>query len=183
MKLLLTILFFFGLIATVTDIKAQTNTVSSTVSSNTIDKAPPSAISPSVVINNSNICKTAVASSVSTQILGFSSGVTIRDTNCELLLLSQNLARLGLKIGAVSILAQNDSRVFDSLWLAGTFPPIHGKIGLEAKELWLLPENRHLVPEGSKIFGDLPIKNQEEGVNNVVLYKTLFLISTGLLLF
>ena len=94
---------------------SETNTVSSTV---TVDKTPPSAISPSVVINNSDICKTAVAGSVSTQILGISSGITVSDPNCEAIKLSRALASLGLKVASVSILAQNDARVFDSLWLA-----------------------------------------------------------------
>ena len=160
---------------------AETNTVSSTV---TVDKTPPSAISPSVVINNSDICKTAVAGSVSTQILGISSGVAVSDPNCEAIKLSRALATLGLKVASVSVLAQSDPRVFDSLWLAGTYPPIDGKIGLEAKELWLLEENRHLIPEGSKIFSQIPIVEvKTEGVNDALFFKTLFIITTGLLIF
>ena len=139
---------------------SETNTVSSTV---TVDKTPPSAISPSVVINNSDICRTAVAGSVSTQIFGISSGISVADPNCEAIKLSRALASLGLKVASVSILAQSDPRVFDSLWLAGTYPPIEGKIGLEAKELWLLEENRHLIPEGSKIFP--PIIEQPKDIS------------------
>ena len=163
------------------NLQAEQNTVSSTV---TVDKTPPSAISPSVVINNSQICKTAVASSVQTQIFGISSGVTVRDTNCEVLLASDKLARLGLKVASVSILAQNDARVFDSLWLAGTYPPIDGLIGMEAKEEWLKPENRHLIPEGSKVFSQIPIiEAKTEGVDDALFFKTLFILSTGLLIF
>ncbi len=139
---------------------SETNTVSSTV---TVDKTPPSAISPSVVINNSDICRTAMAGSVSTQIFGISSGISVDDPNCEAIKLSRALASLGLKVASVSILAQNDARVFDSLWLAGTYPPIQGKIGLEAKELWLLEENRHLIPKGSKIFP--PIIEQPKDIS------------------
>ena len=163
------------------NLQAEQNTVSSTV---TVDKTPPSAISPSVVINNSQICKTAVASSVQTQIFGISSGVTVRDTNCEVLLASDKLARLGLKVASVSILAQNDARVFDSLWLAGTYPPIDGLIGMEAKEEWLKPENRHLIPEGSKVFSQIQIiEAKTEGVDDALFFKTLFILSTGLLIF
>ena len=50
---------------------ADTNTVSSTVVTN---NTPPTANSPSVVVNNSDVCKTAVAGAVQTQILGISSG-------------------------------------------------------------------------------------------------------------
>ena len=57
---------------------ADTNTVSSTVVTN---NTPPTANAPSVVVNNSDICKTAVAGAVQTQILGISSGVTVSDEN------------------------------------------------------------------------------------------------------
>ena len=165
---------------------AETNTVSSTV---TVDKTPPSAISPSVVINNSQICKTAVASSVQTQVFGISSGITVRDENCEVLMASDKLARLGLKVASVSILAMNDARVFDSLFLAGTYPPIlnadgNSVIGTEARDEWLKPENRHLVPEGSKIFANMPIvEAKTEGVDDALFFKTLFILTTGLLIF
>ena len=43
---------------------AETNTVSSTVVTN---NTPPTANSPSVVVNNSDVCKTAVAGAVQTQ--------------------------------------------------------------------------------------------------------------------
>tara|TARA_R100001510_G_C7633368_1_gene191902 strand:- start:379 stop:939 length:561 start_codon:yes stop_codon:yes gene_type:complete len=160
------VIFLFTLLFC-TQVNAEQNTVSSTV---TVDKTPPSAISPSVVINNSDICRTAVAGSVSTQIFGISSGITVDDPNCEAIKLSRALASLGLKVASVSILAQNDARVFDSLWLAGTYPPIQGKIGLEAKELWLLEENRHLIPEGSKIFP--PIVEQPKDISkNEEIFK------------
>ena len=55
---------------------ADTNTVSSTVVTN---NTPPTANSPSVVVNNSDVCKTAYSGAVQTQILGISSGVTITD--------------------------------------------------------------------------------------------------------
>lgn len=162
-------------------LQAEQNTVSSTV---TVDKTPPSAISPSVVVNNSQICKTAVASSVQTQIFGISSGITVRDENCEVLLVSDKLARLGLKISAVNILAMNDARVFDALWLAQTYPSINGLIGEPARVEWLKPENRHLIPEGSKVFSQIPIiEAKTEGVDDALFFKTLFILTTGLLIF
>ena len=57
-----------------TSVFAETNTVSSTVVTN---NTPPTANSPSVVVNNSDVCKTAVAGAVQTQILGISSGITV----------------------------------------------------------------------------------------------------------
>ena len=59
---------------------AETNTVSSTV---VTDKAPPTANAPSIVVNNSDVCKSAFSAGVQTQILGIASGITITDENCE----------------------------------------------------------------------------------------------------
>ena len=53
---------------------ADTNTTSSTV---VTDKAPPTASAPSIVINNSDICKSAASAAIQTQILGFASGITV----------------------------------------------------------------------------------------------------------
>ena len=36
-----------------------------------------------------------------------------------------------------------------ALWNAGTYPPINGLIGNDAKSEWLKPENKHLIPKGS----------------------------------
>ena len=79
MKQLLIILALFTTVAIFTDAKADTNTVSSTVVTN---NTPPTASSPSVVVNNSDICKSAYSGAIQTQVLGISSGVTVRDMNC-----------------------------------------------------------------------------------------------------
>ena len=53
---------------------ADTNsTVSSTV---VTDKAPPTASAPSVVINNSDVCKSAASAAVQTHKLGLASNIT-----------------------------------------------------------------------------------------------------------
>ena len=143
MKLLVTIflLLSFPLFA------ADTNTtVSSTV---VTDKAPPTASSPSVVVNNSDVCKTAVAGAVQTQILGISSGITVTDENCERIKLSRSLYASGMKVAAVSLLCQ-DPRVWDSMAMAGTSCPYMGTIGEEASEGW--KANMDMIPEGSMIY-------------------------------
>ena len=66
---------------------------------------------------------------------------------------------MGMKVAAVSLLSQ-DHRVFDAMWSAGTYPPINGKIGLEAKEEWLV--NKHLIPEGSFLLDEKEIAKQTE---------------------
>ena len=132
MKNILFLVFFSILIIFSYSIQAETNTVSSTV----VTSTPSTANAPSVVINNSNICKTAVSGAVQTQILGIATGQTVTDTTCELVLLSSRLFSMGMKVAAVSLLTQ-DYRVFDAMWSAGTYPPINGKIGVEAKDEWL----------------------------------------------
>jgi len=125
---------------------AETNTVSSTVVTN---NTPPTASSPSVVVNNSDVCKTAVAGAVQTQILGISSGITVTDENCERIKLARSLYASGMKVASVSILCQ-DPRVWDSMTMAGTPCPYMGSIGQDAETGW--KENMDMIPEGSVIY-------------------------------
>ena len=135
---------------------ADTNTVSSTVVTN---NTPPTANAPSVVVNNSDICKTAVAGAVQTQILGISSGVTVTDENCERIKLSRSLYSMGMKVAAVSTLCA-DPRVFDAMHMAGTYCPYMGAIGKEAEEGW--KKNPDMVPEGSLVFKKIEIEQKEQ---------------------
>lgn len=121
---------------------AETNTVTSTVTSSntvtgttTVDKTPPTASAPNVVVNNQDVCTTAVSAAVQTQILGVAGGTTIKDLNCERLKLSRALYGMGMKVAAVSMLCQ-DPRVFNSMEMAGTPCPYKGKIGIEAATAW-----------------------------------------------
>ena len=125
---------------------AETNTVSSTVVTN---NTPPTANSPSVVVNNSDVCKTAVAGAVQTQILGISSGITVTDENCERRKLARSLYASGMKVASVSILCQ-DERVWDSMAMAGTPCPYMGSIGADAETGW--KENMDMIPEGSMVY-------------------------------
>ena len=146
MRLLFIILTFILVVATVTSAKAETNTVSSTVVTN---NTPPTANSPSVVVNNSDVCKTAVAGAVQTQILGISSGITVTDENCERIKLARSLYASGMKVASVSILCQ-DPRVWDSMTMAGTPCPYMGSIGQDAETGW--KDNMDMIPEGSVIY-------------------------------
>ena len=63
---------------------AETNTVTSTVTgTTTVDKTPPTASAPNVMINNQDVCSTGTSAAVQTQVLGIAGGTTIRDLNCE----------------------------------------------------------------------------------------------------
>lgn len=141
------ILFLNGLMNSA--LGADTNTVSSTVVTN---NTPPTANAPSVVVNNSDVCKTAASAGVQTQVLGIASGITVTDENCEMLKLSRSLYQMGMKVAAVSLLC-GDSRTFDAMWNAGTYCPYEGKIGEDAKIGW--ESNPDMVPEGSTVFAKI----------------------------
>ena len=145
-KILLSLLVVIILIAITGSALSETNTVSSTVVTN---NTPPTANSPSVVVNNSDVCKTAVAGAVQTQILGISSGITVTDENCERIKLARSLYASGMKVASVSILCQ-DPRVWDSMTMAGTPCPYMGSIGQDAETGW--KENMDMIPEGSVIY-------------------------------
>lgn len=149
-------------------IAADTNTVSSTVVTN---NTPPTANSPSVVVNNSDVCKTAAAGAVQTQILGISSGITITDENCERIKLSRSLYSMGMKVAAVSTLCA-DPRVFDAMHMAGTYCPYMGAIGEDAKQAW--EENPDMVPEGSLVYKKIEIKQKENQTTGLTDGQKLF---------
>ena len=126
---------------------AQTNTISSTV----IDKSVPAANAPSVVVNNSDVCVSSVTAGVTTQILGIAGGSAVRDKNCEIIKMFRLLYGGGMKVAAISLICNQDYRVFDAMWRAGTpCPAGEGLIGDEAKQWWL--ENADKAPEESIIY-------------------------------
>ena len=169
MRILFIILTFTLVFSAVNSAKgADTNTVSSTVVTN---NTPPTANSTSVVVNNSDVCKTAVAGAVQTQILGISSGITVTDENCERIKLSRSLYSMGMKVAAVSTLCA-DSRVFDAMHMAGTYCPYMGAIGEEAKEGW--EKNSDMVPEGSLVFKKIEIEQKEKQTTGLTDGQKLF---------
>lgn len=115
----------------VTDSTSRNTSVSET----TVKSPPPSAIAPAITSINSDLCTVGVSAAVQTQILGFSSGMTTRDMNCERLKISKTLYDMGMKVAAVASLCQ-DERVWLAMQSAGTPCPIDGKIGESARELW-----------------------------------------------
>ena len=150
-------LFVMGAVSLFTvNATAETNTVSSTV---VTDKAPPTANAPSIVVNNSDVCKSAFSAGVQTQILGVASGITITDENCERMKLSRSLFGMGMKVAAVSTLCQ-DARVFDAMLMAGTPCPYKGKIGTEALADW--EKNLQDVPDGAKFLKDKKERDEND---------------------
>lgn len=163
-------------------VNAETNTVSSTVVTNS---TPPTANAPVIANSNSDICKVGVGGSVQNNVLGVATGVLIDDELCQKLKLAKTQFAFGMKVSAVSILCQ-DPRVWDSMTDAGTPCPVRGLIGAEASEYWT--NNPSEIPNGSKYKTEYaqankPVKGELSDEGHIVLYKSLFLITTGLLLF
>lgn len=131
---------------------------------------PPTAIAPAMMSGgNTDLCTTGTSGAVQTQILGVSSGGTVRDMNCERLKLASRLYDMGMKVAAVAALCQ-DRRVFDAMWSAGTPCPYDGKIGAEAKELW--EQNPNKIPKLEIVKTDDTYKKVGIGaVFGAVIYK------------
>ena len=140
----------------VSDITAinTNNNLNDTVSRSTqrvtqkLESPPPSAIAPSIGSSYSqDLCTKGISGAVQTQILGLSTGRSVRDTNCERIKLGKTLYDMGMRVAAVSLMCQ-DYRVWSSMMSAGTPCPYEGKIGDEAKALW--EANPDKIPEPDK---------------------------------
>ena len=130
-------------------VHAQTIVTDSTSKAETTVKSPPpSAISPSITTINNKMCSSGVAAAVQTQIFGISMGTTVRDANCEMIIKAESLFNMQMKTAAVSVMCQ-DAAIWWAMWDAGTFCPVEGKVGVEAKNYWL--DNTALIPARPKI--------------------------------
>ena len=117
----------------------QTNTTTSTTKKTTNSYwssiRVKSSNSPSFSAMSQDVCSMCVSGSLSTLGVGISGGKHYRDLNCERIKLSKVLFDFNMKIGAISLLCQ-DERVFEAMLMAGTPCPFEGKIGKEALEQW-----------------------------------------------
>ena len=131
------VMFLMTIILSHTAYGADSNTVSSSTvtGTTTVDRTPSTAVSPSVIINNNDVCKTGISGAAQSAWFGVSFGKTIEDLNCERLKLARSLYGMGMKVASVSLLCQ-DTRVFQAMEMAGTPCPIDGKIGQAARVIW-----------------------------------------------
>jgi len=162
----------------VTDSTTNSTVNSNLTSTTTVKAPPPSAISPSINSSNSDLCTIGVSGAVQTQILGISTGLTVRDMNCERLKNAKVLYDMGMKVAAVSVMCQ-DSRIFKSMMSAGTPCPYDGLVGNAAKEGW--KNNPHLIPgakTGKKKEWDDDAKSTATGASAIggLLLALLLLI-------
>lgn len=131
---------------------------------------PPTAVAPSITTINNDVCAVGASGAAQTQILGIAFGGTMRDMNCERIKLSKNLYDMGMKVAAVANLCQDD-RVFQAMLDAGTPCPVEGKIGEQAREIWIkrgkIKAERKPLPSEIKIEDDVvvtPLKQETASV-------------------
>ena len=129
------LLFAIPILATADVI--ETDSTSRSTSETTVKSPPPTAVAPAVTSINNDVCVVGASGAVQTQVLGMSFGSTTRDMNCERIKLAKNLFDMGMKVAAVATLCQ-DERVFQAMLDAGTPCPVDGKIGAQAKDVWIL---------------------------------------------
>jgi hypothetical protein len=128
---------------------AQPIVTESTSNSRTKVESPPaSAIAPAITVINNKNCSTGMSGAAQTQILGISFGTTVTDKNCEMIIKAESLFNMQMKTAAVSVMCQ-DAANWWGMWDAGTYCPVEGKVGNEAKEYWLA--NPNMMPKRPKI--------------------------------
>lgn len=186
-KILLALMFIFVLPISMTQAQTTSNVNTDSKSNSTVNtdansrtiviSPPPSAISPSVGSSSSDLCTVGVSGAVQTQILGISTGETIRDANCERLKISKTLYDMGMKVAAVSVLCQ-DRRVYDAMEMAGTPCPFLGEIGEKATDQWKDPSNIGRIPptEVLETKSDVQKKNGAIAGGVGILTLLLFLL-------
>jgi len=143
---LLAVVLFFGVIHLAKSEPIITDSTSK--SETTVKSPPPSAISPNITTINNIMCSSGVSAAVQTQIFGISTGTTLRDQNCETVLLSRELAARQMP-GPATVLLCYDARVWWAMWDGGVPCPIEGKVNAAAKQHWL--DNPNLIPDRPKI--------------------------------
>ncbi len=162
----------FALVLSTVTANAADTVTSATVSSSTVvDKTPPTASSPSIVVNNNDICQVGTSGALQTGLFGVSGGTTTRDLNCERIKLARSVFGMGLKVAGISILCQ-EVRVFDGLWMAGSPCPFMGKIGNAARDEWIKypeksPEGSIIRAEADKIKAAALAKSVKNSLNEI----------------
>ena len=113
----------------------------------TAKSPPPSAISPNVGGNNSDLCTISSSGAMGTQIFSLSLGATYTEPSCLRLKNAKTLYDFGMKVAAVSLLCADPSgEIHAAMAMAGTPCPYMGKIGAEATAAWAVHTEDIPVP-------------------------------------
>ena len=103
-----------------------------------------SASAPSMSVYGQDSCVIPLAAGVT--VIGFSGsfGSYMVDEECERRKSVAVLAKLGMKVAAISLMCQNEN-VWQAMMDAGTPCPIEGLIGAKAKERWMEKRRKELT--------------------------------------
>jgi hypothetical protein len=114
---------------------SNSTTNNETNNSTNQETAVNSSNAPSMSVYGQDSCVIPLAAGVT--VIGFSGtfGSYMRDDECERRKSTSVLAKLGMKVAAISLMCQ-DKNVWQSMWDAGTPCPIDGLIGEKAKTKW-----------------------------------------------
>jgi hypothetical protein len=114
---------------------SNTTTNSTTNNNNETETAVNSSNAPSMSVYGQDSCVIPLAAGVT--VIGFSGsfGSYMRDEECERRKKSKLLKSLGMSVASISIMCQNFD-VWKAMADSGTYCPIDGLIGAEAKARW-----------------------------------------------
>ena len=128
---------------------SNTTTNNETNNSTNQKTAVNSASAPSMSVYGQDSCVIPLAAGVT--VIGFSGsfGSYMVDEECERRKATAVLAKLGMKVAAISLMCQ-DQDVWQAMWDAGTPCPIEGLIGAKAKERWIAKRKNKIVNQSTK---------------------------------
>jgi len=128
---------------------SNTTTNNETNNSTNQKTAVNSASAPSMSVYGQDSCVIPLAAGVT--VIGFSGsfGSYMTDKECERRKATAVLAKLGMKVAAISLMCQNQD-VWQAMWDAGTPCPIEGLIGAKAKEKWIAKRKNKIINQSTK---------------------------------
>ena len=132
-----------------------TNSTSNSTSNSTNQKSVVNpANAPSMNVYSQGSCVVPITSGVSFMTFGFSGGTYVEDANCERRKGAAILAKLGMKVAAISLMCQ-DPNIFDAMLTSGSPCPQltedgRSVIGKEATELILEKRRKQIREQTSK---------------------------------
>jgi len=133
------------------DTKSETNNYNGAGSSSEIP--PPSAISPSYMSNGVETCLQGSSGSLSTGVIGLSSGKYREDEHCNRRRDAKVLSDLGMKVAAVARMCES-LEVWKSMFISGTPCPIltRGKLVVGKRAYLMMKTNPELyIPDYGKV--------------------------------
>jgi|TARA_R100001224_G_C3987097_1_gene137928 hypothetical protein len=123
---------------------SNTTTNNETNNSTNQKTAVNSSSAPAMSVYGQDSCVIPLAAGVT--VIGFSGsfGSYMVDENCERRKASATMAKLGMKVAAISLMCQ-DENVWQAMMDAGTPCPIEGLIGEKAKARWMEKRKKELA--------------------------------------